>query len=216
MFIILRQFELNSLHRRRDDVDFADLTKAEVVKNSQRFSSDKVREALELALRNDQLLFLDLRILPKKPVLDGEEKESPLPELVLPDPDRFVYREQPTLRGVKTYRLEYILHRTSREVEPVYETTGEHGRRTVVVPAPKIERIESSLECDASDLAAAVKVLSSAANGGLSWLRITVHDDPLTPGRPTESWKLDFAEPSRESSRRSPLASRAPVDGLRL
>lgn len=200
MLIILREFELNTIHRRRDRVDRQDLTKARIIENSLQFSEDEVRNALKLATGRDQLLFLDLRMLPKVATLpDDDESEAAdgPPELVIPAVERFVYHEAPSMKCLKTYRLEYLISREGRESREPYETTI-NGQKTIVHPAPTFERIESSLECEPEDLGKAVALLASEANGFLSWLRITLHDDIFSAGRARSSHgilRADFAEP---------------------
>jgi len=191
MFIVLRQFELNTLVRRRDDEDHADLTRARVLENSLRFSEDEVQKALKTAVSGgDQLLFLDLRILPDTL---HESRTPELPPLELPDRDRFVYHEQPRTKALKTYRLEYLLSRQSRAPHEAYEEEID-GELIIVQPAPEIEVIRSSLECEIDGLRDALKLVSSSANGFLSWLRITLHDDAYRGDRPMGAFG-HYAEP---------------------
>jgi len=193
MFIVLRQYELNTLVRRLDDEDHADLTKARVLANSLRCSEDRVVSALQTAVGSlDTLLYLDLRLLPDH----LREGPSGLPPLEIPEPARFAYSEQPTMKMLRTYRLDYLLARESREREAPYELV-EGGETTLVIPATPLESVASSLECEADALRDAVKLISSPANGDLSWLRITVHNDALRPGRPLDGF-LPWAEPQSQ------------------
>jgi hypothetical protein len=194
MFIVLRQFELNTLVRRRDDENHADLTRARVLENSLRFSETEVRQALKTVVSGvDQLLFLDLRILPD---LIHKDHAPDLPPLELPDRDRFVYREQPRTKALKTYRLEYLLSRQSRAPHEAYEEEID-GELTLVQPAPETEIVRSSLECELDGLRDAIKLVSSSANGFLSWLRITLHDDAYRGDRPIGAFG-HYAEPASQ------------------
>jgi hypothetical protein len=191
MFIVLRSYELNTLLRRRDDVDYADLTKARVLENSVRFSENELHSALKAALSSDTLLYLDLRLRPDS--IHSVPQE--LPPLEIPDHSDFVYQDQPQMRMLKTYRLDYLLSRQSREALPPYETEID-GKRTRVRRAPQPETVASSLECESSELRHAVSLLSAPANGFLSWLRIRIFDDALQSGRMAgHLHMLDYAEP---------------------
>lgn len=191
MFIALRQYELNTFVRRRDDENHADLTRARVLENSLRFSETEIGSALATAVSgSDQLLFLDLRILP-----DTLHTAMPdLPPLELPDRERFIYREQPRTKAMKTYRLEYLLSRQGREQDPPYDEEID-GQLTTVVPAPKVEVVRSSLECEIDKVRDAIKLVSNPANGHLSWLRVTLHDDAYRGDRPMGAFG-HYAEPS--------------------
>ena len=191
MLIILRQYELNTIVRRRDDAEYADLTKARVLQNSVRCNENEIVSALKTTVGSlDFLLYLDLRVLPDS--LHGKGETS-LPPLEIPALEDFIYHEPPTSKAVKTYRLDYILGRESRSREAPYETV-EDGRTTLVIPAAQFETIRSSLECEADSLRDAVSLISAPANGFLSWLGIRLFDDAIKPGRPLGAY-LPWAEP---------------------
>jgi hypothetical protein len=198
MFIILREYELNTLIRRRDESDRADLTKARVIQNSVRFSENELEAALRVAVGSDQLLFLDLRVLPSHLEAAGEEeKGNSLPEIFLPDPSEAIYKTPPVMKGLKTYRLEYITSRQSREVQEAHEEKID-GRNTLFIPAPSFEVVEASLEVAPNDLRDAVKLIASQTNGFLSYLRISLHDDPYSPNRSAGFNSAEWAEPSSQ------------------